>query len=140
MILIQQALLDFINVAYFLLFTKLIIMSLGDILKITQKEYVSTESLLYWSIKRPVLSNVLVWNFLKCLYLRKIWSYCLIYVLAYCLSIKRPGLDLLKKSVLNDQYYLFQNSRNLERPGLIIETLCLSLKKKNWLTYILNYC
>ena len=37
-------------------------------------------------------------------------------------SIKRPGLDIWKKPVLNNQYYL-SNSRSLERPGLIIETL-----------------
>ena len=39
-------------------------------------------------------------------------------------SIKRSGLDIWKKSLLNKQYYLFfSNSRSLERPGLIIETL-----------------
>ena len=33
-------------------------------------------------------------------------------------SIKRPGLDIWKKSLLNARYYLFfSNSRSLERPG-----------------------
>ena len=39
-------------------------------------------------------------------------------------SIKQPGLDNLKTPLLNDQYVLnFLNSRSLERPGLIIESL-----------------
>ena len=38
-------------------------------------------------------------------------------------SIKPPGLDFLKKSMLNDQYYLFSNSRSLDPLGLIIKTL-----------------
>ena len=38
-------------------------------------------------------------------------------------SIKQPGLDNWKKSLSNNQYYLFSNSRNLERPGLLIESL-----------------
>ena len=38
-------------------------------------------------------------------------------------SIKRPGLDIWKKSLLNDKYFLFSNSRSLKRPGLIIESL-----------------
>ena len=41
----------------------------------------------------------------------------------FLVSIKRPGLDIWKKSLLNNQYYLFSNSRSLEQPGLIIETL-----------------
>ena len=39
-------------------------------------------------------------------------------------SIKQPGLDIWKKSILNDQYHLIlSNSRSLEQPGLIIESL-----------------
>ena len=38
-------------------------------------------------------------------------------------SIKRPDLDIWKKSLLNNQYYLFASSRRLEQAGLIIETL-----------------
>ena len=38
-------------------------------------------------------------------------------------SIKQPVLDIWKKSLLNDQYYLFFNSRSLEIPGLILESL-----------------
>ena len=36
---------------------------------------------------------------------------------------KWPGLDIWKKSLLNDQYYLLSNPKSLERPGLIIESL-----------------
>ena len=31
--------------------------------------------------------------------------------------------NIWKKSLLNNQYYLFSNSRSLERPGLNIESL-----------------
>ena len=41
----------------------------------------------------------------------------------FLVSIKQPGLDIWKKSQSHNQYYLFSNSRSLERPGLIIETL-----------------
>jgi hypothetical protein len=38
--------------------------------------------------------------------------------------MKRPGLDIWKKSLLNDQYYLFlSNSKSLEQQGLLIESL-----------------
>ena len=38
-------------------------------------------------------------------------------------SIKRPGLDIWKRCLSNNQYIFFPNSRSLEGPGLIIETL-----------------
>ena len=38
-------------------------------------------------------------------------------------SIKQPGLDIRKKSLLNDQCYSFSNSRSLEQPDLIVESL-----------------
>ena len=38
-------------------------------------------------------------------------------------SIKWLGLDIWKRSLLNNQEYLFSNSRSLEWPGLIIESL-----------------
>ena len=38
-------------------------------------------------------------------------------------SIKRPGLDIWKKSLLNSQYYLNLNSRSLTRPSLMIESI-----------------
>ena len=42
----------------------------------------------------------------------------------FFVSIKQPGRDICKKSLLNNQYYLFfSNSSSLEQPGLIIETL-----------------
>ena len=42
----------------------------------------------------------------------------------FLVCIKQPCLDIWKKSLLNDQYYLFFfNSRSLEQPVLIIETL-----------------
>ena len=66
------------------------------------------------SIKRPVLSNDLVWIFLKKsllndqVHFRKKWSYYFISWHSQFLGfIKRPGLDIWKKSLLNDQHYLF---------------------------------
>ena len=41
----------------------------------------------------------------------------------FLVSIKQPGLDIWKKSLSIDQYYFFSNSRRLEQPGLIVETL-----------------
>ena len=46
----------------------------------------------------------------------------------FLVSIKRPALDIWKKSLWNDQYttvctIFFPNSRSLKRPGLIIETI-----------------
>ena len=41
----------------------------------------------------------------------------------FLVSIKQPGLGIWKKSLLDDQYYLFSSFRSLERPGVIIETL-----------------
>ena len=41
----------------------------------------------------------------------------------FLVSIKQPGLGIWKKSLLDDQYYLFSNSRSLERLGFIIESL-----------------
>ena len=41
----------------------------------------------------------------------------------FWVSFKQPGLDIWKKSLSKDQYYLFSNSRSLEQPGLIIESL-----------------
>ena len=38
-------------------------------------------------------------------------------------SIKQPGLDIWKKSIKRPVLSFFSNSRSLERPGLIIETL-----------------
>ena len=75
------------------------------------------------SIKLPVLLNILFWNFLKSTISEKIYrTFLFMYLLT--VSIKHPGLDFLKKSLLNNQYYLFfTNSRSLEPPGLIIETL-----------------
>ena len=46
-----------------------------------------------------------------------------LFIYLLTVPIKDLGLDFLKKSLFNDQYYLFSNSRSLERPGLIIETL-----------------
>ena len=67
------------------------------------------------SIKRPVLLNDLVWIFQKSLYLmtRSISEKIDRTVLfqgchgQFLVSIKWPGLDIWKKSLLNDQYYLF---------------------------------
>ena len=68
-----------------------------------------------FSIKRPVLLNDLVWIFQKSLYLmtRSISEKIDRTVLfqgchgQFLVSIKWPGLDIWKKSLLNDQYYLF---------------------------------
>ena len=39
-------------------------------------------------------------------------------------SIKQPGLDIWKISLLSNHYYIFfSNSNSLEQPGLIIESL-----------------
>ena len=38
-------------------------------------------------------------------------------------SIKQPGLDIWKKSIKRPVLSFFSNSRSLERPSLIIETL-----------------
>ena len=62
------------------------------------------------SIKGPVLSNVMVGNFLKSLYLtttstisEKIDSTVLFIYLLTTVPIKHPSLDFLKKSLSNDQ-------------------------------------
>ena len=63
------------------------------------------------SIKRLVLLNA-----------EKIRPGLFIYYITF--SINHAGLDFWKKSLLNDQYYIyFSNSRSLEQLGLIMETL-----------------
>ena len=53
----------------------------------------------------------------------------------FLVSVKQPGLDIWKKSQLNNQYYLFSNSRSLEQQGLIIETLEYIPKRYSGHTY-----
>ena len=68
------------------------------------------------SIKRPVLSKDLVWIFPKKsllndqVHLKKIDRPDL-FMYLLTVSIKRPGLDFWKKSLLNDQYYLYFKSQ-----------------------------
>ena len=45
-----------------------------------------------------------------------------LFIYLFSVSIKRPGPDFWKKSLLNNQYF-FSNSRSLGWPGLIIESL-----------------
>ena len=83
--------------------------------------YCTLRSLL--TIKRPVLLNDLVWIFPKSFYqtTRSISAKMDCIVLSTYLltvSIKSPGVDIWKKSLLNNNYYLF-----LVWPGLLIETL-----------------
>ena len=55
-------------------------------------------------------------------------------------SIKRPGPGIWKKSLLNDQYYVFfSNSRSLEQPGAIIETLEYVVQQSKFLRHALNH-
>ena len=82
------------------------------------------------SIKCPTLLNDLVWTFLKGLYqtTRSIPEKIDRIVLfqgyhGQFLVSKRPGPGIWKKSLLNDQYYIFSNSRSIEWPGFMIETL-----------------
>jgi hypothetical protein len=77
------------------------------------------------SIKRPVLVNALVWNFLKSLKTSTISEkvdHTGLYIYLLTVSIKRPGPFL--KSIYKQQVLsFFSNSRSLEQPDLIIETL-----------------
>ena len=41
----------------------------------------------------------------------------------FLVSIKQPGLDIWKNLYQMSNTIFFSNSRNLERPGLVIETL-----------------
>ena len=86
----------------------MIVVSLIVVLVFVDTEHAYSEV----SIKRPVHLNNLVWIFPKSLYqmtrsISEKNDRTVLFTYLLTVSIKRPGLDIWKKSLLNNPYYIF---------------------------------